>query len=191
MQKLGTCQERQADGVHYILIRKRVRNINLRIAADGAVSVSASPSVAAARVDEFVSAHAAWVRQKQQAAALRVEHHNAGPHPDRRQAMALFTEISDRIFPLFSEVLQGQKPVLKVRNMSSRWGVCCPAKRQITLALGLAAVPLPLAEYVVLHEYCHFVHPNHQPEFWALMERYMPDARARRRALSQYLCGPV
>ena len=96
------------------------------------------------------------------------------------EALALFTELSDAVFPLFARVLDGRPPVLKVRQMKTRWGVCAPARRQITLNLRLAEKPRAAAEYVVLHEYAHFVHPNHSPAFWAVVARYMPDYKAAR-----------
>ncbi len=99
------------------------------------------------------------------------------------EALALFTELSDAVFPLFARVLDGRPPVLKVRQMKTRWGVCAPARRQITLNLRLAEKPRAAAEYVVLHEYAHFVHPNHSPAFWAVVARYMPDYKARRTLL--------
>ena len=40
-----------------------------------------------------------------------------------------------------------------------------------------------LIDYVMLHEYCHFVWPDHQPHFWALVARYMPDWKERRARL--------
>lgn len=178
-------QARLAGGVAYTLERKRVKNINLRIRADGSVWASASPRVSGAAVDAFVASRAGWVQKQQAALAAREEKspNEVLPAPD--DALALFEEVSARVFPLFAKTkaLGGRVPELRVRSMTSRWGVCHPAKRRITLALQLAAKPPELVEYVVLHEYCHFVHPNHGPAFWALLEGYMPDARARRAAL--------
>ena len=54
--------ERTAGGITYTLTRRRVRNINLRVRADGSVAASASPRVPAAYVDAFVTARADWVR---------------------------------------------------------------------------------------------------------------------------------
>lgn len=56
-------------------------------------------------------------------------------------------------------------PVLKVRQMKTRWGVCVPAKRQITFSLRLAEKPRAAVEYVVLHEYAHFGPGRPQPRF--------------------------
>ena len=107
------------------------------------------------------------------------------PLPDKAAALERFTGVSEQYFPLFEQVLNGQRPELKVRDMTTRWGVCAPGKRRITLNLRLAARPQEQVEYVVLHEYCHFVHPNHQAEFWALMTRLMPDWKQRRKALRE------
>ena len=147
-------QRRTPGGVDYELTRKRVKNLNLRIRADGNTAVSAPSFVPVAEIDAFVDSRA-----------------------------ELFEAVSREIFPLFADVLQNQPPLLKVRDMKSRWGVCCPAKRRITLALRLAEKPRRAVEYVVLHEYAHFLQLNHSPAFWAVVERFMPDYRERRALL--------
>lgn len=40
-------------------------------------------------------------------------------------------------------------------------------------------------DYVVVHELAHLVHLNHGPEFYARIERYMPDYKARRKLLRE------
>ena len=69
---------------------------------------------------------------------------------------------------------------IKVRSMTSRWGVCHMAKRQITFALQLYNMPEAAQIYVVVHEYCHFLQPNHSPAFWAEVAKLLPDWKARR-----------
>ena len=100
-------------------------------------------------------------------------------------ALAYFTAMSDKVYPAFAGVLGGQKPVLKVRSMTSCWGVCCPAKRQITFALQLYNQPPAAQIYVVVHEYCHFLQLNHSPAFWAEVEKLLPDWKARRELLKK------
>ena len=45
----------------------------------------------------------------------------------------------------------------------------------------LSRVVIP--EYVVVHEYAHFVHCDHSPAFWAVVARILPDYKARRALL--------
>lgn len=174
---------RSAGGVDYALTRKRVKNLNLRLGPDGSVRVSAPLRASAASVDAFVAAHAGWVQKalaRQKAAeAARA----AAPKPKPADCLPLFQAVSDGVFPRFAGVLGGQKPIIKVRDMRTRWGSCHPAKRQITLAARLALQPPEAVEYVVVHEYCHFVHPDHQAGFWALVASILPDWKARRALL--------
>lgn len=174
---------RRAGGVEYTLTRKRVKNLNLRLAPDGSVRASAPLRASGAAVDAFVAAHAGWVQKalaRQQAAeAARA----ALPTPTAAECLPLFEAVSERVFPRFEKVLGGKKPVLKVRDMRTRWGSCHPARRQITLAARLALQPPQAIEYVVVHEYCHFVHPDHQAGFWALVASILPDYKARRALL--------
>ena len=85
----------------------------------------------------------------------------------------VFCEVLERVYPL----IRGwgvKKPEIKLRTMSSRWGSCAYTK----------AYPIAAAEMVTLHELCHFVHPDHSKDFYALLQTLMPDWKARKKLLS-------
>ena len=189
MKNKEPVQYRAAGGVRYEFKRKRVKNINLRVRADGSVAVSAPLGAPLAQVDAFVAGRARWIEAARVRALARGEEEQRPCSVSREDALALFTQVSDAVFPLFAQVLNGQRPVLKVRQMKTRWGVCVPAKRQITFSLRLAEKPRAAVEYVVLHEYAHFVRADHSPAFWAVVARYMPDNKARRRLLAPSVQG--
>ena len=189
MKNKEPVQYRAAGGVRYEFKRKRVKNINLRVRADGSVAVSAPLGAPLAQVDAFVAGRARWIEAARVRALARGEEEQRPCSVSREDALALFTQVSDAVFPLFAQVLNGQRPVLKVRQMKTRWGVCVPAKRQITFSLRLAENPRAAVEYVVLHEYAHFVRADHSPAFWAVVARYMPDYKARRRLLAPSVQG--
>ena len=178
-------QQRTAGGVDYELTRRRVKNINLRIRPNGTVAVSAPLHTPLAVVDDFVAGRAGWIEKAKAETLRRAQQAAQQPLPDAAEALAAFEQMSELVFPLFAGVLGGQKPVLKVRSMKSRWGVCRPAQRTITLALQLYNQPKAAQIYVVVHEYCHFLVPNHSPAFWAEVEKILPDWKARRRLLRQ------
>jgi hypothetical protein len=181
-QAAGSCCT--PNGQRYTLERKNVKNINLRVQRDGTVAVSAPARVAKKDIDAFIDSRAAWLAQAQTRVQARQARDQAPLTVTREEALALFEQVSAQIFPLFADVLNGQKPLIKVRAMTTRWGVCAPTKRQITLSLRLAERPLAAVEYVVLHEYAHFVHPNHSAAFWGVVAHYMPDYPARRALLN-------
>lgn len=178
-------QQRSAGGIVYEFTRRRVKNINLRVRADGTVAVSAPLRASAAQADDLVAARAKWIRAAQARVLERAARAAAQPLPDKAEALAAFAKMSEMVYPLFAQALDGQPPRLKVRSMKSRWGVCSPAKKQITLALELYNQPPAAQIYVVVHEYCHFLVPNHSPAFWSEVEKILPDWKARRALLRQ------
>ena len=182
--KTQTVQYRRAGGVEYELARRRVKNLNLHVRADGSVAVSVPLQTSLREADEFVAAHSVWIGQARERQRRRQERQALLPLPEPAAAQAHFTALSDQVYPAFCRLL-GEKPEIRVRDMTSRWGVCDVAKKRITLASRLALQPAAAVEYVIVHEYCHFVHPNHQKEFWALVERFLPDWKARRALLRQ------
>ena len=64
--------------------------------------------------------------------------------------------------------------------MTSRWGSCQTVKGIITLNSKLIEKPLRCIEYVVLHEFAHFIHPNHSKEFYDFVASLMPDWKERK-----------
>lgn len=72
---------------------------------------------------------------------------------------------------------------LAARKMKSRWGSCHCHKNSITLNTELVKKAPECLEYVVAHELAHFFVPNHGGEFYALLDRLLPDWRERRNLL--------
>ena len=169
-------------GTPYILTRKRVKNYNLHLARDGTAAVSAPPHASGAALDAFVDAHRGWL-EKARAARAREQAAEARPLPDRKAALAAFTEMSDTVYPAFAAVLGVHKPEVRIRDMRTRWGVCNIRARRITFALRLYQMPRAAQIYVVVHEYCHFLVPNHSAAFWREVARFLPDWKARRALL--------
>ena len=103
-----------------------------------AVSIPWSYTVGFA--DAFVTEQAQWIREAV-SRQLRRNARNDQPLPSQAEALACFTAMSDKVYPAFAWVLGGQKPTIKVRDMTSRWGVCYMKRRQITFALQLYNMP--------------------------------------------------
>jgi len=75
------------------------------------------------------------------------------------------------------------RPEITVRYMTSRWGVCYPSKSRITMSVRLMHYPSVCLDYVLLHEYAHFLVPNHSRRFYSIISRYMPEYQEYSRLL--------
>ena len=95
----------------------------------------------------------------------------------------VFGKIAGEIYPVFQK-LGVPMPEIRIRRMKSRWGSCMPGKGVITLNKQLLAAPRECVEYVVLHEFCHFIHPNHSKQFYDLLSAIMPDWKVRKQRLN-------
>ena len=76
-------------------------------------------------------------------------------------------------------------PEIKFRNMVSRWGSCMPRAGRLTFNYALASVPFVCIEYVVIHEFTHFLHPDHSPDFYRQLSVFLPDWRERKALLEK------
>jgi Predicted metal-dependent hydrolase len=76
-------------------------------------------------------------------------------------------------------------PTVGIRNMKTRWGSCNPRSKNITLNLQLMKADLECIDHVVLHELIHFKQANHGKDFYAFIDKYMPDWKERRSRLDE------
>jgi predicted metal-dependent hydrolase len=95
-----------------------------------------------------------------------------------------FNQISREIHQIFKKY-DVEYPIVKVRYMTSRWGSCQPKRGVITLNSKLIEAPRNCIEYVVLHEFTHFIHPNHSKKFYDFVAMLMPDWKERKMELEK------
>lgn len=167
----------------YTLLRKRVKNFNLRVGADQSISLSVPARCSDERADQFIREKSGWLcaaLERQRAQQLPVP-----PEPDRAVCRELLRQALTRVYPL-TEPLGVAMPELKLRRMTTQWGNCHWNQGYITLNTALARCPEELRDYVALHELVHFLHHDHGRGFYEKMDRLMPDWRDRRLELRRY-----
>ena len=101
------------------------------------------------------------------------------------QCQVIFTSRLERLKAQFDNLPEF---TLKIRKMSTRWGVCNKSSMSITLNSELIKKDVSLIDYVIIHELCHFKYMNHSLEFWQEVEKYYPYHKMARKMLreSQY-----
>jgi len=220
--------------IEYLLARKDVKNINLRIKPDGTVYVSAGSDVSMAEIEKLVESRAEvilkalhkYAEQKKYAPKPKeyisgesikilgrdlrlkvVADRNERVESDgvyltlyvkNKENFALkramtemwideqrqntFSEINEKVYSRMKKY-GVPYPQIKVLDMISRWGSCQHTRGIITLNRRLIETPRNCIEYVILHEYCHFVHPNHSKKYYAFLQMMMPDWKAHKSVL--------
>lgn len=74
---------------------------------------------------------------------------------------------------------------VSVRDGRSRWGSCTPPGR-LSFSWRLLLAPEAVLDYVVVHEVCHLVRPDHSPAFWRLVEDLRPGHATARHWLREH-----
>lgn len=97
--------------------------------------------------------------------------------------LAIIRDVYYKLFQKYDIVL----PSLIIRNMTSRWGSCQIKRNNITLNKRLIETPRECIEYVIVHEFTHFLQPNHSRKFYELLTVFMPDWKERKRTLECFM----
>ena len=85
----------------------------------------------------------------------------------------LAQDISKRVYPIYKKFTTF--PNMKIRLMKSLWGSCNRRTNTITLNLRLFEYNTKCLLYVLIHEYTHYIHPNHSKEFHKAVCSVMPN----------------
>lgn len=75
---------------------------------------------------------------------------------------------------------------LVLKNLKSKWGVCNYKTGQITINKRLVHVPTEVLDYVIVHEFVHFLHPNHGKLFHETLSKILVNYRYYEKVLKAY-----
>ena len=174
----------------YELIRKKVKNVNLRIYPDGRVRVSASSWVSLSHIEKFLLEKQDFIiktlnkcAENADATAKKAENRHFTKE-DYNECVEKINAAMTIFCPEFSKY-KIKMPQISLRAMKTRWGSCTPGKGTIRFNLMLVDKPQECVEYVVVHELAHLVHPNHSKEFWKVVEEILPDWKERKKRLNE------
>ncbi len=73
----------------------------------------------------------------------------------------------------------------KYKFLKQRWGSYDP-KGLITFNIELIKTPIQCVDYVIVHELCHLVHPNHDKFFYRLLRNVLPNWKERKEKLELF-----
>ena len=173
------------DGLEIELTRKRIKRMNMRIKEpDGRIVISAPFSTRDRDIAEFVRSKRSWIDRNVAVVRRRALAH---PEPESRaekeaRRRDLKKRISERL-PVIENATGLRSNGWTVRDMHTRWGSCNTNTHHLNFSLMLSTRSDAELDYVILHELVHTVVPNHGPDFYALMDRFMPGWKQIRKSL--------
>ena len=217
------------------IIRKNVKNINLRVTRKLDIYATASQKVPIDFIKDFIKNHKKWIHKKIQYFEQFITNANARNYESgesflylgkqyrlkvqesninsgkfyqgylyllvtdrndiklkkaimsnwyREKAEIHFQRSLNKYFPKIKKY-GFQKPLLKIRKMSSRWGSCSYKTNKITINFDLIKAPKYCLDYIILHELVHMRFHYHNKKFYNFLTVLMPDWRLRKKLLDE------
>ena len=102
----------------------------------------------------------------------------------RKRAKVIYEERLKYLYDNFSRKVP--KPSLRIRKMTTRWGVCNVNTHVITLNLELIKRDISYLDYVIVHELSHLVYGDHSNDFWEVVSENIPNYKKYRREMKVF-----
>lgn len=161
------------------VVRSDRKTVGITVKRGGEVVIRAPKKMRLSDVRIVVEAHRAWLEKA-------IENSKRLPAlPDEREQEALRRKAKQLLPPLvdrWAAVIGVTPTSLRITSARTRFG-SCSGRNGLCFSLFLMQYPPEAIEYVVVHELCHILHHDHSAAFWAAVERYLPDYRARKKLL--------
>ena len=93
------------------------------------------------------------------------------------------TEIGDRV-ARWAQQIDVYPARIQIRDQKTRWG-SASSRGTLSFNWRLIFAPPEILDYVVVHELCHLIQPDHSKQYWQLVESAMPAAQEHRRQLRE------
>ena len=154
----------------------RSRRISIRVHPRRGVVVTVPSFVAYAMGVTFLESRREWVL----AALERANARNADL-PEGEDIESLRAKAKAALPPRLAEFAARYGFIynrVTIKHNTSNWG-SCSSKGNINLNLNLMRVPVPLQDYILLHELTHLRHPDHGLAFHTELERLLADHLAQ------------
>ena len=162
----------------YKLIRSIRTTIGLEVNTNLEVIVRAPKHVPAYIITDFVSQHEKWIGKAIEKQKNRPPRPAVDCESLRKQAKAY---LPGRV-AFYSQIMGLTPTRITITGAKTRFGSCSP-KNSISFSYYLMQYPPEAIDYVVVHELAHIRHHNHGKQFWALVEKYLPDYKERQKLL--------
>lgn len=92
-------------------------------------------------------------------------------------------DLTNKVFD-FAKQMSVTPAAVKINGAKTRWG-SCSGKKSLNFSWRLIMADNDVIDYVVVHELAHITEMNHSVRFWAIVERFLPDYKARQKQLKE------
>lgn len=167
----------------YEVIYSDRKTVNIRV-KDGNVIIKAPKVIKKAELIKIIEKHQSWIEK-----AVKTEAEKRGKYENlteeeikllKKEAKKYLSERCE----YYARIMGLSYNRITITSAKTRFGACSSAKN-LSFSYRLMLYPEPACEYVVVHELAHLKEMNHSKKFYAIIEKYLPDYKERRKLLKK------
>ena len=102
----------------------------------------------------------------------------------RRCIKSVIVDLCNEMYPLFERRGVAMPKKITLGEYKSFWGECFAKRGELKFSYRLFEKDRAIIRYVVVHEFAHFIEPNHSSRFWAVVAEIVPDYKELRKSLN-------
>lgn len=170
------------------LIRSRRKSLVIEITADLKVVVRAPLKMPEKDINRILGEKSDWITKHLKEMEKRQKERENRAELSEQDIRLLVTK-AKRVLPprieRYAKEIGVNYGKVTIRMQKSRWG-SCSSKGNLNFNCLLMNAPEEILDYVIVHELCHRKEMNHSKEFWAEVEKILPDYKERRKWLKDH-----
>lgn len=97
----------------------------------------------------------------------------------------MITKLIEERVLILSKMMDVKPSKISIKDQKKRWGTCT-SKGHVLFNWRLIFAPLPIIDYVVVHELAHLKHMDHSDNFWRFVSVYDPNFKMKREWLKKH-----
>lgn len=163
--------------IEYEIIRSKRRTLALEVKCGGQVIVRSPLNLPEQKIIEALNLRYDWLLSAIEKQKFKKDKFDFSP-----EQVALLKQKAKEILPkrveYYSKLMNLYPKSIKINAAKTRFG-SCSGQNNINFSAFLMLYPIEAVDYVVVHELAHIKHKNHRKEFYAFVEKFMPDYKSR------------
>ncbi len=168
------------------IIKSKRKSVSIEVKPDLSVIVRAPLGMSNKAIEGFIVEKQNWINKSIDKMKARTTAEATEPKFTESEISQLKKDakliIPSRV-EYFAKIIGVSYDKIFIRHQVTRWGSCSSLKN-LNFNCLLSLCPDEVINYVIIHELCHLIEPNHSKRFWTQVEKYCPDYKIYKKWLN-------
>ncbi|MCD7773959.1 MAG: M48 family metallopeptidase [Clostridiales bacterium] len=166
------------------IIKSKRKTIAIEVTNAGEVIVRAPEHCSREFINSFIEKNREWIEKslaKVEEIRIQDEKYRISPEMEQKFKYAAMAYIP-QLVAYWSSIMGLSPTGVKITSAQKRFG-SCNSQNGLCFSYRIMAYDKREVDYVIVHELAHIKYKNHSKDFYALIEKYLPDYRESEKIL--------